>query len=270
MSFISTLSPLHQKSYCIQIRQETFDSKFTDIAQSYFITGIPGSGKTSLSLVFVRKWLAYMEVDSNHELSEARFISFFELIKLSRNSNDRTTEEGSRARSQLQYLRDVPLLVLDDIGTEKHTEYVLETVSEFINHRYEQQKQTVFTSNYTLDELKQKYDERIASRITGMCGLGNVIRMNPIDYRQNSVGTSTTKTVQASAQVEESQADSKTHNWIKPSTDSWKEFMNEKRQSEPMLVEYVNQILAETKTQMSWKVYIAATRRLKDYYISLA
>jgi len=256
---------------------QMFERFIPNIAQSYFITGIPGSGKTTLSLIFVKKWLGYMEIESDEELSLVRFSTLSDVVKLSRSANDRTSEDGVSARHQLQSLKDISLLVLDDIGTDRYTEYALETVNEFIDYRYQHQKQTLYTSNYTLEDLKSKYDERTASRITGMCGLANVVTMNPTDYRQNSLGTATTKTVQPQSHLEDSDDDDTRMkvkqpviNWKRPSIEAWKYVMTEYKQTKPMLVEFVNQIILQTKQPMSWTVYIAANRMYIKYLATLA
>lgn len=64
------------------------------------------------------------------------------------------------------------LLVLDDLGVERQTEYGLETVYNVIDQRYVLGKPVIITTNLTLDELKAPKDmrlQRIYDRITAMC-----------------------------------------------------------------------------------------------------
>lgn len=64
------------------------------------------------------------------------------------------------------------LLVLDDLGESKATDWAYETIKSLIDERYKARKPTVFTSNRSLPELRAAglYDERITSRIFEMCG----------------------------------------------------------------------------------------------------
>lgn len=67
-------------------------------------------------------------------------------------------------------LRDEAILMIDDIGSEKQTEWVQEIIYRLINNRYEQIRPTIFSSNLSLSEIAGKYGERIASRIVEMVG----------------------------------------------------------------------------------------------------
>ena len=73
-------------------------------------------------------------------------------------------------------LAHVDLLIIDDIGQEQVTERGLSQLWQVINARYEYARPTVYTSNYTLDELTKRYSkvnrtqaESICSRIRGNC-----------------------------------------------------------------------------------------------------
>ncbi|MGW1998435.1 ATP-binding protein [Embleya sp. NPDC001921] len=61
------------------------------------------------------------------------------------------------------------LLVLDDLGAAKDTEWTEEINYRLINHRYEHGLPTLITSNVPVKELGPKLGERVASRLVGMC-----------------------------------------------------------------------------------------------------
>jgi DNA replication protein DnaC len=65
--------------------------------------------------------------------------------------------------------RAADLLVLDDLGAEKTSEYVLDRLYVLINGRYDNDLATVITTNRTIEELRQQLGPRIASRICEMC-----------------------------------------------------------------------------------------------------
>ena len=65
-----------------------------------------------------------------------------------------------------------PLLILDDFGMERGTEYGLEQVYNVIDSRYRSQKPLIVTTNLTLEELQNPEDTahaRIYDRLIEMC-----------------------------------------------------------------------------------------------------
>ena len=70
-------------------------------------------------------------------------------------------------------LANVKLLILDDFGIERNTEYVNEMVYQIINTRYEAKKPTIISTNIPLEIImggsKDIDKERIYSRIREMC-----------------------------------------------------------------------------------------------------
>lgn len=89
-------------------------------------------------------------------------------------------KKDSRHQHLLAMARNVRLLVFDDIGAEKSSEWVQETLFVLINHRYEQMLPTILTTNYSLDELDVRIGKRITSRLIEMC---RCIRMEGEDWR---------------------------------------------------------------------------------------
>jgi DNA replication protein DnaC len=67
---------------------------------------------------------------------------------------------------------NAPLLVLDDVGTERNTEFSNEQVYEIINTRYKAKKPLIVTTNLTMNAMKNAEDvthRRIYDRIVEMC-----------------------------------------------------------------------------------------------------
>ena len=65
-----------------------------------------------------------------------------------------------------------PLLVIDDFGMERGTEYALEQVYNIVDSRYRSQKPLIVTTNLTLDEIRHPQDTahaRIYDRLLEMC-----------------------------------------------------------------------------------------------------
>ena len=80
------------------------------------------------------------------------------------------------------------LLVLDDLGAEKTSEWVEETMNLIVNTRYNERRLTIFTSNY-LDipddtdpnSLLFRIGHRMRSRLHEMC---EFVEMDGADYRE--------------------------------------------------------------------------------------
>ena len=80
------------------------------------------------------------------------------------------------------------LLVLDDLGAEKTSEWVEETMNLIVNTRYNERRLTIFTSNY-LDipddtdpnSLLFRIGFRMRSRLHEMC---EFVEMDGADYRE--------------------------------------------------------------------------------------
>ena len=65
-----------------------------------------------------------------------------------------------------------PLLIIDDFGMERGTEYALEQIYNIVDSRYRSQKPLIVTTNLTLDELRHPQDTahaRIYDRLLEMC-----------------------------------------------------------------------------------------------------
>jgi DNA replication protein DnaC len=83
---------------------------------------------------------------------------------------------------------DAEILVLDEVGASKPTEWVRDTMAHIINTRYNDKKLTIFTTNY-LDERRTERDEtledrigvRLRSRLFEMC---KTVPMNGDDFRK--------------------------------------------------------------------------------------
>jgi len=82
---------------------------------------------------------------------------------------------GFQSEEKNAYISDLmryPLLILDDFGMERQTEYALEQVFNVIDARYRSGKPLIITTNLSLAELKEpktREQARIYDRILEMC-----------------------------------------------------------------------------------------------------
>lgn len=88
----------------------------------------------------------------------------------------RRTYNDDRAPDPIEGLADVDLLVLDDLGAERPTEWALETIANLVEHRYGNLRRTIITSNYQPGKLIERFNrgdpilgQRIVSRLREDC-----------------------------------------------------------------------------------------------------
>ena len=80
------------------------------------------------------------------------------------------------------------VLFVDDIGKEKPTAWVMESIYDIINHRYNEMKPIIFTTNAKDEqELTENVTYPVMSRINEMCKSAEVKgRIGKEDYRRQS------------------------------------------------------------------------------------
>ncbi|KCZ71295.1 DNA replication protein [Candidatus Methanoperedens nitroreducens] len=140
----------------------------------FMFYGRAGSGKTHLAVAIARYIIEEKQI-------LVRFVRIVDLLLDIRSTFNEN--ESWRAESESELLRKyalTPLLILDDIGSEKTTDWVRQVLYQIIDERWIEQKPVIVTSNLTLEELEERLGERIASRIAGMAQL---IQMQGHDYR---------------------------------------------------------------------------------------
>lgn len=89
-------------------------------------------------------------------------------------SNDKST-----IKETFEKALTVDLLLLDDIGVERGTQWTQERLYDLLNTRYNNCKCTLFTSNLSPLELEDKLGTRIASRIKS----SKVLELKGVDRR---------------------------------------------------------------------------------------
>ena len=148
--------------------------------QSLFLTGSRGVGKTHLIAALIRQQISD-QLDNtcpDGELNSAmQFASIPEVLLEIRRSFD--VKEVSES-DLINHYTNIGWLYLDDLGVEKPSEWVLQTLYLIIDRRYRNLKQTIISSNYNLQEISDRLDDRISSRIAGMC---KVCRLSGLDRR---------------------------------------------------------------------------------------
>ena len=123
------------------------------------LTGAVGSGKTHVAL-----GLAILTLG----IGGSAFVTTLGELLLSIRSSYQREVERSEAEL-LEHVCTVDLLVLDDLGIEKPTDWAKERLAYIVNRRYSRKRATIVTTNLALDELEKRWDGRVMSRLYGSC-----------------------------------------------------------------------------------------------------
>jgi DNA replication protein DnaC len=134
-----------------------FCDTFSEDSKGIRLVGSYGCGKTHLTASII------------HRLAEQGiggvFVVVPELLRAIRKGYN-SPDEG--ADKLVSLTEDAPLLVLDDLGAEKPSEWVREQLYVIINRRYENMLPTVVTTNCSTQELVDRIGQRTVSRLIEM------------------------------------------------------------------------------------------------------
>ena len=134
--------------------------------RGFYLYGGIGTGKTLYGAQLVLELAKHYRMNRLGTPSVI-FISCLDLLEEIKNS----FREDSPSPDIMEKVKAANILMLDDIGTEKVSEWVLQTLDYLINTRYENLKTTIITSNFDLNVIAEHLDMRMASRIFEMCKL---------------------------------------------------------------------------------------------------
>ena len=154
--------------------RESFNT-IKKLRRGIFISGGVGTGKTHTIYALKKQW-------DDNSTSPAPFFNTTELLREIKDDFDRPYGEKRNTLESL--IKNKSPLFLDDMGSEKVSEWVQETFYLLINHKYNECTPVIISSNYTLAELKERIGERVVSRLLEMC---DRFSMDLIDRRFDKV-----------------------------------------------------------------------------------
>lgn len=141
-----------------------------------FFWGSPGSGKTILSCSILNSICVEFKLAGRFENTVTTlWPSLKKFYNISHNE---------KYYSELEYLEDlakVDILVIDDISSEKTSEWIREKLYYIYETRDVENKITITTSNYHPDALAMKLGDKIVSR---MMEYNKCIEFEEVDWRQ--------------------------------------------------------------------------------------
>jgi DNA replication protein DnaC len=141
--------------------------------QGLYLSGNTGSGKTHLACAILNELILKYQLDCRYVKINKDF------LEILRASYQRESDFYGQARDIETELADIEVLLIDDFGTQKETEWSISKLYDLIDYRYEREKLTLITSNQALIELKEK-SERLYSRL---CEMTQEVHIDCPDYR---------------------------------------------------------------------------------------
>ncbi len=155
----------------VQICQN-FIKRFNSDYQNLFFYGTVGTGKSFLSCCVAKELM-----------DKGYLVIYFSAAQLFDTLSKGTFEKDSKEAVSgiAEDIYDCDLLIIDDLGTELTNSFVSSQLFSCLNNRFLRKKSTIITTNLSLSELRDRYSDRIFSRITSnyeVCKLtGKDIRM---------------------------------------------------------------------------------------------
>lgn len=119
------------------------------------LKGKVGTMKSTFAIAILREYI-------NKHDGSGLFVSMTSMLDNLFSMKAKNKEEFERYEDKL---RKTKLLILDDLGSEYHQEWVLSKVDSIITDRYNKMLPIIVTTNLSASELKGKYAERIIDRL---------------------------------------------------------------------------------------------------------
>jgi len=145
-----------------------------EAGRGLYFCGDVGTGKTHLAVAVMNELMTRKRVPS-------LFVTVPEFLD---NLREAYMIPGRDLDEWMDTVKNADLLVLDDLGSERPTEWVRERLFVIVNHRYREALPTLFTSNIGPKDLASQLGERTASRIIAMC---DWISLEGEDFREAAV-----------------------------------------------------------------------------------
>jgi DNA replication protein DnaC len=126
----------------------------------FILMGEVGVGKTFILMALMNKVL---DACYKYEAPFSDYVAYFPIgYLLFKLRNNRDPEEFTRCMK-------TKFLFLDDLGAENTTDFAREHFFTILDLRCQKKLPTFITTNLSFNELKEKYGERVVSRLKEMC-----------------------------------------------------------------------------------------------------
>lgn len=138
---------------------DTFDSS----GENLLLYGNTGVGKTFLTHCIAKELL-----DRSYTVVYLTSLKLFDILETYKFDRDLSQAEKTAGAA---YIFDSDLLIIDDLGTELNNSFTSSQLYHCIDTRQNNRRSTIISTNLSFDDLRNRYSERIFSRITSSYSL---------------------------------------------------------------------------------------------------
>lgn len=136
------------KSYAETFRDKLLINNPDPGRNGLFITGPKGTGKTHLASAIANEIM--------HGGTAVICMTMIDLLDKIKSTYEQRKQRNASEGNILKAYKEVPLLIIDDMGKEPPTEWAVSKIYAIINARYEAYLPTIITTNYTDSELVRR------------------------------------------------------------------------------------------------------------------
>lgn len=151
------ISPLQNIKRVVSVCKD-FIENFEYNDTNLFLYGETGVGKT-----FLTNCIAKEIIDKSYSVIYLSAIKMFDILAKATFHYDK---EDYNTDYIMKHIHECDLLIIDDLGTELTNTFTSSALFGCINERYLNKKSTIISTNYSIEDMKNYYSERIFSRIT--------------------------------------------------------------------------------------------------------
>ena len=169
-----------KKTTCLRGRP-LMDDGLVGYPGSVLFTGKPGCGKTHLAIAIVRELKKRMPVQVLFTTAPELLLEIRATFRPSAGKyDDHGICEADTENDILDKYSQCELLILDDLGAEKVSDFTIQSLYLVIDRRNRDLRPTIVTTNLSLEEIETEIDARMASRLADM----KIVKLTMPDYRK--------------------------------------------------------------------------------------
>jgi len=131
--------------------------KIKPLGLGYYFWGNVGAGKTYTAAILANELM-------KRHFVEVLFLKMPEAV--ARIKKTFGSDKKNPDKDLFDKMREVEMLILDDLGIEKVSDWLADEIYQVVEHRYSNNLPMIITSNQSLSDIGQVYREQVASRIT--------------------------------------------------------------------------------------------------------